>query len=85
MSKKSNYNEQNGQSPQPESQSAMLAVIGAAITTLGDGISTIAAILALEEQQQGNSNDVDNKNMQKQIDYLTAEIKKIKKQLVSKY
>ncbi|PLS18781.1 translation initiation factor 2 [Bacillus sp. M6-12] len=69
---------------QPENQSAVLAVIGAALSTLGDGISTIAAILALEESQQGlqgNSNNDNYNNMQKQIDYLTTEHEKLKKQI----
>lgn len=67
-------------------QAAELAVVGAAITTLGDTIATIAAVLALEaeRQEQNNQNDTSkngNQNMQKQIDYLTIEIEKLKKQV----
>lgn len=67
-------------------QAAELAVVGAAITTLGDTIATIAAVLALEAErlEQNNQNDISNngnKNMQKQIDYLTIEIEKLKKQV----
>ncbi|WP_342601213.1 hypothetical protein MHB48_09595 [Psychrobacillus sp. FSL H8-0483] len=84
MNNKNNNNGQNSPSLQTGNQSAVLAVIGSAISTLGDGISTISAILALEEQQQANSNNNDNKDLQKQIDYLTAEVKKLKKQLGSR-
>ena len=56
---------------------------------MGDAISTMAAILAIEEarQQQGNTgrnsggNTEVNKNMQKQIDYLTSELDKMKRQM----
>ncbi|MEK3886864.1 hypothetical protein [Bacillus sp. FSL K6-3431] len=43
---------QNGQNLQPEGQAAKLAVIAGTITTLGDALATIAAILAIEESQQ---------------------------------
>ena len=87
----------NNQSLQPDSEAAKLAVIGGAIVTLGDAITTMAAILAIEEarQQQGNAggnsggnsggntggNNEVNKNMQKQIDYLTSELDKMKRQM----
>ena len=48
------------------------------ISTVGEVISTIAAVLALEEELQEESN---NKNMQKQIDNLTNEMKKLKQQI----
>ncbi|WP_277586561.1 DUF6774 domain-containing protein [Psychrobacillus antarcticus] len=55
-----------------------LSVWGALLTTLGDAISTIAAVQALkEEQQEQNSNN----DMQQQIDYLTNEVKQLKKQI----
>ncbi len=84
MYMKYSNNGQNSTSSQTENQSGVLAVIGSAISTLGDGISTIAAILALEEQQQVNSNNNNNKDLQKQIDYLTTEVKKLKTQLGSR-
>ena len=59
-------------------RAAELAVIGEVLSTVGDVISTIAAVLALEEELQEESN---NKNMQKQIDDLTNEVKKLKKQI----
>ncbi|MGA3599049.1 translation initiation factor 2 [Lysinibacillus agricola] len=55
-------------------------MIGAAISTLGDASSTIAAGLALEEQQndsQNNSNDIER--LQKQIDELSNKKRQIKK------
>ncbi|QUG42702.1 hypothetical protein KD050_05375 [Psychrobacillus sp. INOP01] len=58
-----------------------LAVWGALLATLGDAISTIAAVQALKEEQQ---EQVSNNNMQKQIDYLTNEVKQLKKQINNK-
>lgn len=75
-----------------EIYAAKLSYIGTAISTLGDGLQTIAAGLALEALQNtnndssqtnnGNGNGhqtVKIDNMQKQIDYLIAELKHIKK------
>ena len=62
-------------------QAATLAVIAGLITTLGDGLATVAAALALQEAQQ-NSNSGDSqqiKQMQEQIDYLTKEVKRLKR------
>ncbi|KPN97143.1 hypothetical protein [Lysinibacillus sp. ZYM-1] len=76
-----------------EIYAAKLAYIGAAISTLGDGIQTIAAGLALEVLQNANNDSsqsnnngdgqssVQIDNMQKQIDYLIGELKHIKKML----
>lgn len=69
-------------------QAAELAIVGAAITTLGDAIATMSAVLALEaEKQEQNNQNYSSKNgnqdMQKQIDYLTSEIEKLKKQVNS--
>lgn len=50
-------------------------------TTLGDGLATVAALLAIEEAQQEQSDTADNKNMQKQIDYLSSEMVELKKQI----
>ncbi|EKU43037.1 translation initiation factor 2 [Lysinibacillus sp. HST-98] len=71
---------------------AKLSYIGTAISTLGDGLQTIAAGLALEALQNANNDSsqtnngngnqtVKIDNMQKQIDYLIAELKQIKKML----
>ncbi|MBX8945492.1 MULTISPECIES: translation initiation factor 2 [Lysinibacillus] len=77
-----------------EIYAAKLAYIGTAISTLGDGLQTIAAGLALEALQNANNDSsqpnngngngnqtVKIDNMQKQIDYLIAELKEIKKML----
>ena len=78
--------------PPAESQDIMiarLAFIGASITTLGDGIATIAAALALEALEKSSTEDNQNANkpsqqaesMQKQIDYIISELKQIKKMM----
>lgn len=72
-----------------ENQAAQLAVIGGLISTLGDGLSTVAAAMALQEAQQqsiqnGNGNNkwiVELQNMQKRMDALERELKQIKKML----
>lgn len=60
-----------------ESDSAKLAVIAGIITTLGDGLSTIAAMLELEEAQQSSVDNDSNTNrldeLEKQVQYLTKE------------
>ena len=68
---------------QTDSESAKLAVIAGVITTFGDALSTLAAVLALEEARQEQNNAGDSNNMQKQIDYLTSEIEKMKRQMNS--
>ncbi len=77
MTNRENIN-QNNQDSNTAISAAELAFIGELVTTLGDVISTAAAVLALEEERKEQS---DNKNMQKQIDDLTTEFEKIKKQL----
>ncbi|HBT73852.1 MAG TPA: translation initiation factor 2 [Lysinibacillus sp.] len=83
-------NKQNQNNDSMDIYIAKLAYIGTAISTLGDGIQTIAAGLALEALQNAkndssptNNGDQTAKvdNMQKQIDYLIAELKQIKKML----
>jgi rRNA processing protein Gar1 len=59
-------------------RAAELAVIGEVVSVVGDVISTFAAVLQLEEVRQS---EIDNKNMQKQIDDLTNEVKKLKEQV----
>ena len=74
----------NGETTQDNNsggQAATLAVIAGLITTLGDGLATVAAALALQEAQQ-NSNNGDSQQiqqMQQQIDYLTKEVKRLKR------
>ncbi|WP_249645692.1 MULTISPECIES: translation initiation factor 2 [unclassified Lysinibacillus] len=83
-------NKQNQNNDSMDIYIAKLAYIGTAISTLGDGIQTIAAGLALEALQNAkndssptNNGDQTAKvdNMQKRIDYLIAELKQIKKML----
>ena len=69
-----------------ENNAAKLAVIGGIVTTLGDAIATMAAVLALEEAQaqsrNGNGNNgvsIDQfKELEKQVRYLTKEMNKLK-------
>lgn len=75
------HDNQDSENLQTDSQSAKLAVIAAAITTFADALATIAAVLAIEEARQEQADNGDNKKMQKQINYLTSEIEKIKKQI----
>lgn len=70
-----------------EIQAAKLSLIGAALSTLGDGIQTIAAGIALqklENQAVVDSNSAKQSNqtsqlelMQKQLDYLTRKIERM--------
>lgn len=67
----------------PGIDAATLAVIAGLITTLGDALSTIAAILALEEsQKQKNENrsahPTDIQDLERQVKYLTREVQKLK-------
>ena len=68
-----------------DSESAKLAVVAGLLSTFGDALATLAAVLAIEEAReearQGQGNNGDNKNMQKQIDHLTSEIENIKRQM----
>lgn len=66
-----------------EINSATLAVIAGLITTLGDALSTIAAIMALEESQQEknanrSANPVNLHELERQVKYLTREVQKLK-------
>ncbi|WP_286922998.1 MULTISPECIES: translation initiation factor 2 [Lysinibacillus] len=64
-----------------------MAYVGLVITTLGNGIQTIAAGLALEALRKSNTSNSQNDmeqsmkkdNMQKQINYLIYELKQVKK------
>ena len=69
---------------------AKLAFIGASIATLGDGLSAVAAgiaLEALEKKEQSNNKSPQNQNgqskqlekMQKQIDDLINELNQVKK------
>ena len=74
--------DQNNQDFNKAISAAELSVIGELVSTLGDVISTAAAVLALEEERQEERQaKSDNNNMQKQIDDLTNEVKKLKKEV----
>lgn len=70
-------------------QIARLSFIGATIATLGDGLSAIAAGLALNalENPDGASTQsmdaqfMQSQDVQKQIDYLIHELKQIKRMM----
>nr|WP_106782708.1 hypothetical protein [Lysinibacillus timonensis] len=87
MKNKQHFNKREVQNLNSESQAAQLAVIAGLISTLGDGLATVSAALALQEAQQSNQNGNNNnsniqlKAMQKQIDDLAKEIREIKKHL----
>lgn len=84
MNNSDSNSEQNSASS--EVSSLKLALIAAAITTIGDGIATIAALTAIDEAKIAEKKDtkaqkdLDEKllKMQKQIDKLSKEISKIK-------
>jgi TolA-binding protein len=72
----------------PENLSARLAIIASVITTFGDALATVSAVLALEESIQSDESDAKNQEiqknqenqlikMQKQIDDLTVQISQI--------
>lgn len=71
-------NKKNNQNPTSMIRAAELAVVGELLSTVGDVISTISAVLALEEERQEQS---ESKNVQEQLDYLTTEMKILKKQI----
>jgi hypothetical protein len=73
--------EQDNPDLQTDSQADKLAVIAGAITTFGDALATMAALLAIEEARQEKNDGGDNKSMQKQIDYLTSEMEQLKRQM----
>lgn len=70
--------DQNNHDSNTVFRAAELAVVGELLSTLGDVISKIATVLELEEERHGLN---DNKDMQKQIDYLTIEFEKLKEQI----
>ncbi|MER2037549.1 MAG: multidrug ABC transporter ATPase [Solibacillus sp.] len=94
---KNNNPKNNSEAAQenPISQAATLAVLAGIITTLGDGLATVAAALAIQETQQAaaennatnggpSNNGNSNANLQEihqQLNYLTKEVKKIKRTL----
>ncbi|MFE8697925.1 hypothetical protein ACFYKT_16410 [Cytobacillus sp. FJAT-53684] len=84
MNNSDSNSEQNNTSS--ELSSLKLALIAAAITTIGDGIATIAALTAIDEAKIAEKKDskaqkdLDEKllKMQRQIDRLSREMSKMK-------
>lgn len=80
---------QQQQQPDIDTIAAKLALIATAVTTLGDGIATIAAALVLEstlreKSSPDNQSDINNKtlqDMQQDINYLKREIQLLKSKL----
>ena len=86
MKNKPNFNKPNTSNSNTENQAAQLAVIAGLITTLGDGLATVASIMALQEAQQSNQNSDNNQSnmeLQKRMDALENELRQIKKMLRS--
>ncbi|WP_199677384.1 multidrug ABC transporter ATPase [Lysinibacillus yapensis] len=83
LSRNTNTNTNNNAPSNNESTAAKLAVIGGFLATLGDAISTYAAVLALEElqhsQKDNNQNNDKINELERQIKYLTKEMHKQKK------
>ena len=82
-----NNNELNDFLLGSENNAGKLAVIAGIVTTLGDALATMAAVLALEEAAQaqnsngnsGNGVSMDQfKELEKQVRYLTKEMNKLK-------
>lgn len=64
------------------SPATQLAIIGGALSTLGDALATVATVLAIQEEaEKGSQIYFAIENMQKQIDELHKEIRQIKKML----
>lgn len=73
------FNSNSNASSDNETTAAKLAVLGGLLSTLGDAISTIAAVLALQElQQTEDENDDRISELEKQVEYLTKEMNKQK-------
>ncbi|MFC3039182.1 hypothetical protein ACFOGI_02820 [Virgibacillus xinjiangensis] len=79
----SNTNKGSNASSNNELTTAKLAILGGLLSTLGDAISTYAAVLALEELQktksESNKNDDKISELEKQVKYLTEEINQQKR------
>ena len=81
-----NNNELNEFLQGNENNAAKLAVVAGIITTLGDALATMAAVLAVEEAQSQSGNGNGNngvsmdrfKELEKQVYYLTKEMNKLK-------
>ena len=81
-----NNNELNEFLQGNENTAGKLTVIAGIVTTLGDALATMTAVLALEEAQAQSGNGNGNngvsmdrfKELEKQVRYLTKEMNKLK-------
>ena len=80
-----NNNNLNFEENYPDLQTnnqSIIPVVKAALIPLSDALEAMAEVLTtFEGQQQERSNTAENKNMQKQLDYLNIEIENLKKQV----
>lgn len=84
-----NNQETNRNAESPEIYAARLSLIGSALSTLGDGIQTVAASIVLRELENANQNkqntddDLDIKSqlevMQRQIDHITRTVERMQR------
>ena len=82
-----NNNQMGQNTGTPEIYAAKLAFVGAALSTLGDGLSAIAAGITLQELEnpnnQNSQDQLDQSNqlelMQKQIEQLTRKIESMER------
>ncbi|MFE4140689.1 hypothetical protein ACFX4I_02315 [Peribacillus sp. YIM B13472] len=73
-----NNNISQNKTPKKGNYTVELAAVAGAITTISDEITKIAAELSFSEVQRDNNINAIN-NLQKQIDFLSNEIKEMKK------
>ncbi|WP_039042355.1 hypothetical protein [Sporosarcina sp. ZBG7A] len=74
-------------STSPEIYAARIGFIGALLSTLGDGLQSVGAGIALQQLENSSSQDTQNQSdqsnqiesMQKQIDQLTRKIEKMER------
>ncbi|WOV87870.1 translation initiation factor 2 [Sporosarcina oncorhynchi] len=75
------YNNQTSQNTEsPEIYAARLALIGSALSTLGDGLQAIAAGIALQELEKSKQASETPQNPSSELDQ-TSELEKMQKQI----
>lgn len=87
--KSMNHHDTNQNAESPEIYAARLSLIGTALSTLGDGIQTVAATIVLRElenaheKKQNTGDELDIKSqlevMQRQIDHLTRTVDRMQR------
>ncbi|ATP40747.1 multidrug ABC transporter ATPase [Solibacillus sp. R5-41] len=78
-------NSEAAQENNPAIQAATVEVIAGLFATLAEGLATFAAVLAVQEVQQlaeeNEKSSADILEIQRQLNFLTKEVKKISKAL----